>query len=323
MLRISDLLKYIRMTKLQERSFMEWNDLRLVLAVAENGGILGGAKALSVHPTTVSRRLKSIEAGHRARLFDKFKHGVALTEAGADVVETARRMRALTHELDARLDGRDTTLRGVIRFTAVGTLLRRWMPDFAAFQARYPQIELELTPGLNMANLTHREADVAARIAESAPDHLIGVRLCPVAHAVYASADLIERMGADTPLDQWPWVAYDLAVFRGVDAYLAAFHPGARVVMRVPEIDLLAQALIGGVGVGVLQCAVGDARPELRRVGGFQPGGSHALWVLTHPHLRGTARISAFMAFLRGLVQRDQAWFEGRGLDAKPPEDAG
>ncbi len=89
-----------------------------------------------------------------------------------------------------------------------------------------------------------------------------------VEHAIYGSPALLGRFWADTPLGELPWVAYDLAVFRGIDTYLARAWPRARVAMRVRRIDLLMSALESGVGVGVLQCvALGsvlsaELRPE-------------------------------------------------------------
>jgi len=286
--------------------------MQYVLAVAEHGGLLGGAEALGVHPTTVSRRIKQIEAGLRVPLFEKYRHGVVLTDAGRDMVDVARTVRGLTHDLGARLQGRDTQLAGPIRITSVDSLLRHWMSDFAAFQRTYPDIQLELSSGLAMANLTQREADVAVRIADSAPDHLIGSRLCGVQHAVYGSDELVEQIGVDAPLDAFPWVAYDLSVFRGIDSYLAAHLPSARVALRVQRIDLLMMALDAGVGIGILQCVSGDANPRLRRLEAPAGAGTSGLWVLTHPDLRGAARITAFTAFLRQLVARDADLFEGR-----------
>ena len=80
--------------------------------------------------------------------------------------------------------------------------------------------------------------------------------------------------------------------------------------MRVPRIDMLVAALEAGVGVGILQCVVGDTNPRLRRIAPF--GGETHLWLLTHPQLRGAARIMTFMAFLRELIARDRDLFEGR-----------
>lgn len=290
---------------------MDWNDLNYILAVVEHDGLEGAAHALGVHPTTVSRRLRQVESRQQVKIFERFRHGVTLTDAGADVLDVARQMRTLTDALSARLQGRETELSGTIRLTSFDSLLRAWMADFAAFRTRYPEIQLELSSGLAMANLTQREADIAIRIAGSAPPHLIGSRVCDVAHGVYASRALIARYGPDATRADYPWVSYDLSVFRGVDAFIAHRYPGAEIAMRVPRIDLLMAAIQDGVGIGILNCHAGDANPALRRVGPTDAGLSH-LWLLTHPELRGSARIRAFTAFARTLVARDRDRFEGR-----------
>jgi len=290
---------------------VDWSDLQTILAVAEHGGLQGGARALGVHPTTASRRLREIQATQRVKLFERYRHGVVLTEAGAEAVAVAREMRRRVDGLAARLQGRDTQLSGTVRLTSVDSILRLWMPHFADFRTRFPDIRLELSSGMDMANLTQREADVAVRIAGRAPGHLIGSRLCEVAHAVYGSEELIGAYGPDATRGDYPWVAYDLSVFRGVDGFLAARHPEARIGMRVPRIDLLVAALQDGVGVGILNCHVGDSTPRLRRLGPADAGVSH-LWLLTHPELRGAARIASFMGFVRQLVRQERDLFEGR-----------
>lgn len=290
---------------------MEWNDLQTVLAVVEHDGLKGAAKALDVHVTTVSRRLREIETRERATLFERYRHGVVLTDAGAEAVEAAREVRGIVDGLTARLEGRDTQLSGSVHLTSVDSILSAWMPHFATFQQRYPDIQLELSSGLNMANLTQREADVAVRIAWEAPGHLIGSRLCDVAHAVYASPALLDAYGADATRGDFPWVAYDLSVFRGIDSFLKSRHPGARIAMRVPRIDLMLAAIVDGVGIGILNCHAGDRNPKLRRLGPADAGTSR-LWVLTHAELRGAARISAFLSFLREIVASERDLFEGR-----------
>lgn len=290
---------------------MRWGELETILEVVENDGLQGAAKALGVHSTTISRRVREIEARAQTRLFERYRHGVALTEAGAEAVEAARRVRVVVDGLSARLSGRDTELSGTVRLATLDSIFRSWMPHFARFRERYPDIVVELNSGMDMANLTQREADVALRIAGSAPEHLVGAKLCDVAHGVYASTSILEQYGEDASRGDFPWVAYDLSVFRGIDAFLAARHPRAKIVMRVPRIDLLVAAIEGGIGIGVLKCHAGDANPKLRRLGPADAGTSH-LWLLTHPHLRGAARISAFMRFAREIVASERDLFEGR-----------
>ena len=54
---------------------MDWNDLRIFLAVARAGQLSAAASLLDVDPTTVSRRLRRLEATLQQRLFEQTREG--------------------------------------------------------------------------------------------------------------------------------------------------------------------------------------------------------------------------------------------------------
>ena len=74
--------------------------------------------------------------------------------------------------------------------------------------------------------------------------------------------------------------------------------------MRVDSVPVMLHALKAGIGITILPCLAADLVPGLRRVGPYFEGGTY-LWVLSHAELRGTARVRAFVEFVRGLIDRD------------------
>ncbi len=285
-----------------------WEDLRYILAVARHGTISLGAASLKVNPTTVSRRLRALENETGTALFVKLKHGAVLTAAGHEMVEVAQQVEALTNQLDARISGLDTKLEGRLRVTTTETLLEHWLPDFGEFHRRYPDIELQLTCTPSIMNLTQREADVALRLGSDAPEHLIGTKHARVALAVYGSRELVDRIGTTAPYSEFPWLAFDSTDSVGFIERNAA---GAAIVLRVDTMAAMVDAVSAGLGLGLIPCVKGDDSPHLRRVGDLLLPGLH-LWLLTHPELRRTARITTFTAYMRGLITRDRELLEGR-----------
>ena len=284
---------------------MSWEDLRFILAVARHGTVSLGAKALKVNATTVSRRLRALEERTGAALFEKLKHGAVLTAAGQQMVEVATEVERLTNDLDARIAGLDNKLEGVLRVTTTETLLEHWLPDFGEFRERYPDIELELTSTPTIVNLTQREADVAVRLGQSAPEHLIGNKHAKIALAIYGSRALVARVGANAPYAAFPWLAFPNGRFVEQQA------PGARVVLRLDTMASMIDAVCAGLGLALIPCVKGDGTDALRRVGDYLLPGRN-LWVLTHPELRGSARVQAFTGFMRLLIARDRDLLEGR-----------
>lgn len=295
---------------------MNWDDLRYILAVARAGTLADGAKALKVSPSTMTRRLRALEEEVGVALFEKWKHGAVLTEAGHEMVEVARTVEEATHALDARIRGRDARLEGVVRVTMTAMLLRRWIPDFAVFQRRHPGIELEIVSSLDVANLTQREADVAVRIARAVPEHLLGTHYAEPHLAVYGSDDLVARVGADRPYTAFPWVGWDPRLNRGSNRLVESIAPGVALPLRLGGMGDVLEAVAAGVGLGLIPCVAGDTHPALRRVGPFQAA-TAKLWVLTHPELRSAARVRAFLAFMRELIRRDLDLLEGRSPRAE------
>jgi len=59
----------------------------------------------------------------------------------------------------------------------------------------------------------------------------------------------------------------------------------------------LAAAVRDGVGVGMLPCFIGDADPELVRLGDPLAELTAGLWILIHPDLRRNARVRAFVDY--------------------------
>ena len=60
---------------------MDWDDLRLVLAVCRAGTLSGAAKSLGVNYSTIFRRINSIEKNNELRLFERHPNGYAMTKA--------------------------------------------------------------------------------------------------------------------------------------------------------------------------------------------------------------------------------------------------
>ena len=61
---------------------MNWDDVRIFLAVARAGQILGAARRLELNHATVSRRVAALEAALGAKLFRRLTTGSELTPAG-------------------------------------------------------------------------------------------------------------------------------------------------------------------------------------------------------------------------------------------------
>ncbi len=294
-----------------------WDDLRFVLAVARHGTLVGAAKALTVDPTTVARRVRALEERNGVALFTRLKHGATLTSAGEQSVRAAVAMERLYDQLDASIHGLDSRLEGVVRVSSTDMIYHYLLPKVRDFRREYNGVQLEFSSSYSKVSLTQRHADIALRVSPKVPEHLIAHRCTEVFFAVYGAGGLIEASMEWTKL---PWVDWDPRVTRATSRVIQEHAPDAPVVARVDATADMIDLVEGGVGLSVLPCFLGDPNPRLSRVGDYMSGGTW-LWVLTQPELRRTARVRAFAEWVQDLLVGDRELFEGRALAATQSDD--
>src|SRR5688500_9218350 len=288
----------------------DWNDLRLVLAIARSGSLTGAAKALAVNHSTAFRRLGALEEGLGVRLFERLPGGTyAPTAAGERIAAAAERIETETAALDRELVGRDHRLTGRLRVTSSETLAYRLLTkQIAGFRSAHPGIVVELAIDNRILSLSRREADIALRVTRPREGDLYGRKLADIAWTIYAARDLVGGLaapGGPAELGGHPFIGWEEGV-SGVNAadWLVAQIPAGAFVYRTNSVVNQLVAAKAGVGLAVLPCYLGDPEPDLVRVlADPVPELERELWIVTHADLRRTARVRAFFDVVgEGLV---------------------
>jgi len=301
--------KFARAGSTQHEVKVNWDDLRLFLAVARSGSISGGAKRLDVQHSTVSRRMRKLEEDLGVRLFDKVPSGYALTTEGANLMQAASRMERELLSADRDLSGADLKPSGPLRVTAVDNMATTvLMPMFTSFSRQFPEVTLHLMVSNSDASLAQREADVAIRLTNTPPETLIGSRVVTVSSAVYGGQGYVEQLRRAGGEPQWLGVEC-CAFHRSWTRQVCGDHSHR---LYVDDTLLTQAALREGVGVSILPCFMGDPDPALARYSEPQPEWELGLWILLHPDLKRTTRVLAFRDHMTDAIKARSALFAGR-----------
>ena len=100
-----------------------------------------------------------------------------------------------------------------------------------------------------------------------------------------------------------------------VTRFVAEHVAPERIVYRVNTVLGLSEAIAAGIGVGAMPSFIADADPALVRLSEPREEFSAGLWLLTHPDLRQSARVRAFLDFVAAEILTKRAMIEGRGPD--------
>ncbi|MBB5206342.1 DNA-binding transcriptional LysR family regulator [Inhella inkyongensis] len=275
------------------------DDWLLVTEIAHYGSLVQAAKARSLSHATAFRRLQALEQHLGVRLFDRRAGHYTATAAGEALAEAGRGMQAQAHAALLRVQGEDLRPRGLVRLAStegvIGALL---LPRLPALQRALPDIQLMASARNDFHNLSQREADLALRPATEPPAHLIGQRIGPLRHAIYAARSKLARFRR-APLAEVPWLALDdSAAGSKALRWLASQVPLEQVTLRFSGLLAVRSACTLGLGLAVLPCFLGDTEPALARLGEPLADCDSELWLLSHPELRETVRVKAVREWL-------------------------
>lgn len=241
---------------------LDWDDLRLILAIAGGRTLSAAARQLGVNQTTVSRRLQAAETALRMPLFHRLDGEMIPTDAGTLLLHHARRVEEeLIGAAHALRQG--SAVRGTVRVTAVDSVLSCLvMPAVAALYQHHPGLTLEFLGSQANANLNRREADIALRLAMPQDSGLTVRRVGDISMAVYAAKPDVGP--------HFPWLGYDDSLQDVPEARWLVSRleeSGQRPVLRASSAALLLSAVQAGLGQAVLPCILADRAPGVVRQG--------------------------------------------------------
>lgn len=125
-------------------------DLKVFIAVAEEGNLSRGAERCNLAPSSVSQRIKGLEDAIGTALLTRQARGVKLTPAGHVLVEHARRCVAQLEQMHSDLFPYVQGLVGHITLFANNNAISSHLPDdLARFFASYPNVRISMEERLS------------------------------------------------------------------------------------------------------------------------------------------------------------------------------
>ena len=275
---------------------MNWDDLKIFLAVAEAPSMRVAAKKLRVSHSTVSRRIEALEAGLGVRLFDRMPDGYRLTLSGEELMPVALDMEERLNSFGRNVVGRDDALEGQVCVTIPEVVATTFfMPHFIEFMGKYPQIQIKIRDSFEVFDLSRREADVAIRFTSKPPEHLIGRKLGNMHQAAYATRTYLAGHDPEATDSTAKWVGWGTPDEKPSWIAKSPF-PHLGIAGHFNSMSIQYQATKQDVGIGFFACTLGDNDPDLVRLSDPKP--TMDVWLLSHRDLRASARMRAFRQFL-------------------------
>lgn len=285
---------------------MDWDDVRVFLAVARAGQILSASRRLGLNHATVARRVTALEDALKTKLLTRRTNGCELTHAGEEFLLAAERME--TEMLSARstLGNEDVAVAGTVRIGApdgfgVGFLA----PRLSALSARYPDLKIQLVPVPRSFSLSRREADIAITVEPPDQGRLVAKKLVDYTLCLYASRAYLDANPPPASIEALPahrLVGYvdDLVISPSLH-YAPELTRDWRPAFEISSALGQVEAVRAGAGIGILHTFIARAYPELVAV---LPERTikRSYWLSYHESVRTLRRISVVTDFISQAV---------------------
>ncbi len=292
---------------------MNWDDVRIFLAVARTGQILAASKRLGLNHATLSRRLTSLEEALKSRLFVRRTNGCELTAEGEVFLASAERMETEMLSVQANLGRTDTAIAGTVRVGAPdGFGVSFLAPRMGRLIERHPELKIQLVPVPRSFSLSQREADIAITLERPEQGRLVSAKLTDYTLGLYASRSYAEVNGQPAnveALKQHRRIGYveDLIFSQSLN-FTGEVMRNWNAAFEISSATGQTEAVLSGAGIGILHDYIARQNPELVRI---LPDISirRAYWTTFHESARELVRVRTVSDFLQELVAAERHIF--------------
>lgn len=295
-------------------------DIRVFLEVAASGSFSEAARRLKMPKSSVTRQMDRLEGDVGQTLFHRQTRSITLTEDGRTFLPHARRLFDDAMEAEHAVRGPDRGAVGQLSVSATPTFARPFLvPHLPAFQARYPnvRINLWLTPARIEVGTEPGQVDVAIRLRSSAGPDLANRKLGEIGFWLVAAPGYLEANGTPMQPDDLkhhrivelgpPNKAHQIDLLRDKQAATVRYEP--RLQIDEPEAVCIAAA--AGAGIALLPTfivAEAVGRGALVRVLPDWAPGPIPINILYRTDVTPRACVRAFVDFLIETIGQSQPW---------------
>ncbi|MCV0424115.1 MAG: LysR family transcriptional regulator [Roseibium sp.] len=275
---------------------LDWENLRLFLAVAKAGGLAGAAEKTGVSAATLGRRVSSLERSLNVRLVEREARGYVLTAAGRELVLQLEGMDQAASSISTWRESGRTRRR--VRISAGDWTTRLLMDNIDAFWMPDAAWVPEFLADPHNRDVARRQIDIGIRSRRPKQEWLAGQKIGVVRFAAYQA----RSVSADGEIG-WIGLVEDEAHFP-TGLWLKENH-GDEITITVNKASLALSLVRKGQVRMLLPMFVGEAFEDLVRISEPIDRLQTERWLVMHQDERHEPLVRQAVSALARFLKQD------------------
>lgn len=288
---------------------VQWDDLRIFLAVARRESLSSAGRSLKIDPATVSRRVARLEQAFNTPLFAKSPTGYTLTEMGQRLLTHVARAETALQEAADDMAGQTTGISGTIRVGAPDGVANFLLPQVCtAIAEENPELDIQIIAQPRIFSLTKREADMVIAVSPPQTGRLTVQKITDYKLYLCAMQDYLSRHPPVRSLEDLrghrmigyiPDMIYDTELDYLSETGVERVNLGSNSV--AVQMNWIRQ----GGGVGIVHDFARHSVPDLMRILPEQIELTRSFYLVRHADDRRLERLNRFAQALCDGLRRE------------------
>lgn len=296
---------------------INWDDLKVFLAVARLESLSAAGKTLRMDPATVGRRINRLEDSLKTRLFTKSPQGYHLTEAGEKLTAHADEAERAVNSVREESQSEPDRLSGSIRIGAPDGVANYLLPQICAtIGDDHPGLEIQIVALPRVFNLSKREADMAITVSPPSSGRLTVQKLTDYHLHLAATKSYLDQHSAILSrgdLKDHRLIGYipDMIFDKELD-YISEVGEAANAELQSNSFSVQLNWARHGAGVCIVHDFAMPTYPDLVKILTDEVSLKRSFYLIRHADDRRVERLNRFAEILALSIRKEVSRLEAR-----------
>jgi DNA-binding transcriptional LysR family regulator len=237
---------------------LSWDNLRLLLVLAETGSFRSAAIAAGISLNTIRSKIDRLERQFGTALLRRSVEGARLTQEGHELVAIARQMAALGNSASRVQRAGAERPHSTVKITVTEGLGTFWLvPRLVEFRAAHPGVKVEINCDMTTPDVLFRDVDIAVQLTKPTSPDLIVKRIGTMHLMPFAADSYLREYGtpasvADAANHQLVWQQADQVATDALPLFVDSGLAESMIAVQTNTSSAHYWAVAKGAGIGFL-----------------------------------------------------------------------